>query len=130
MYLMTFPKAAIPIKTGIFHVFVLARNRLITLLGNLGTLFKKYRFQSNLLKKIYLLLKNKLFVKKMLFDFYCIGKASFRNNCFYTKFNIIYLYMEEQQLQPKSVKKTYRIVATFELDVAKQSAVKKQSGTQ
>ena len=82
MYLMAFPKAAIPIKTGIFHVFVLARNRLITLLGNLGTLFKKYRFQSNLLKKIYLLLKNKLFVKKMLFDFYCIGKASFRNNCF------------------------------------------------
>ncbi len=25
--------------------------------------------------------------------------------------------MEEQQLHPKSVKKTYRIVATFELDV-------------
>ena len=33
--------------------------------------------------------------------------------------------MEEQQLQPKSVKKTYRIVATFELDVPDEQYVEK-----
>jgi hypothetical protein len=81
MYLTIFPKAVISIKTKIFHVFVLARNRLTIMLASPGTQSKKYRFPSQLLLKIYHLSRSRSFPKKMHLDIYSISRASLRSNC-------------------------------------------------
>ena len=61
-------------KIEMFHAFVLARNPLITVLMiNKNFLYKKYRSQNKQLLRIFRLLRNNLFLSKMLLSIYNVS---------------------------------------------------------
>jgi len=73
---MIFLDKAILTKIEMFHAFVLARNLLITvLIINPNFLYRKYRFQNRRLLKIFRLLRNNLFLSKMLLSLFNVSKA-------------------------------------------------------
>jgi hypothetical protein len=73
---MIYLDKAILIKIEMFHAFVLARNLLITvLIINPNFIYRKYRFQNRRLLKIFRLLRNNLFLSKMLLSLFNVSKA-------------------------------------------------------